>query len=326
MLATRLLQKAEGVVTAVCLGVLAMAGLLNIPFGVESQLVVRAFDFDENMNLGLVMQAVRDNSLSPNGFYNYGFLYYETGWALARVFAFLGDDTNPKFLSLLMRLVSFCSYLGCIWLVGKLAAVLRLRRSFVFAGMIFFAALPEIYQRSQMITADLLQLVLLITSVWIAARWQDPRGVIASAFAAGMAFGTKYAGIFFLPFIPIPFFLRGLGEGRTLREVVRRCWLPVAAMLPAFLAGWLIFNPTVPGNWKTFRAILEWEHGAVATGWGKVERPDLRLWIPVIFSQFSALELSLLLGGAAITAFLGVRALRSRDRWRQVFAGAPPVC
>jgi len=309
--------------TTACIAVLGLGALINIQFGLDNGLLLRAFEVDEDTNLKLVIRSLQSNSLDPSGWYYYGYLYPTVGFALAKFYNFLGDQVlSARFLGALLRLISLTCYLGVIWLMTRLGSLLRLSRPFALGAALFVACVPELYARAQMVAPDLAQVMLLILAVWTAAADHSRRGTVCSALVAGLAFGTKYSGIFFIPFIPVPFLLKEWSDGSNWKEIARRAWPVVLAAVAAFLIGWLAFNPYVPTHFAQFRSVLAWEYGAVGTqGWhGKVAPANPLLWLPVIREQVSPIGMAVVILGIGAMAYYAIGEYRRSVSLRQFFS------
>ncbi len=138
-----------------------------------------------------------------------------------------------------------------------------------------------------------------------------------AAFLAGMAFGTKYGGIFILPFLFIPALLNDRPE-ISLAGKLRGKALP---FLLCFLLGWLIFNPYVIFNFIHFVRWLKLIVMYTLTGFvgstGQITSANPLLWFPVLYRSFFPSGALVLLAGLLPALWFLVRAMKRKEGLRE---------
>ena len=105
------------------------------------------------------------------------------------------------------------------------------------------------------------------------------------------AFGVKYAGIFLLPFITIPVFLRLRVHSKTgdLFWIVR--WFALACgSVGSFLAAWLLTNPYAAIHIQGVGEAFFEEEAHLMRGHGLAEPRNPFLWIHVLVDQFTIVD------------------------------------
>ena len=188
----------DWVVVSVVIAVWAATLLPLLPSAATNVRLVEAFDTDAAMQLNLVLTALRTHSWAiPFG--PYGHLYFNIGLAGLKPIWPVTQQT----VVITMRSLSLAS--GAALLLFTFAWTRRTHGSLAAWIALGLVALnPMVYRWSMVVHPDMLQTVLLLGALAATARAFDHpttvRIAIASALA-GLAFATKYSGVFVLPFI-----------------------------------------------------------------------------------------------------------------------------
>jgi multisubunit Na+/H+ antiporter MnhF subunit len=131
-----------------------------------------------------------------------------------------------------------------------------------------------------------------------------------------MAFGTKYGGIFILPFLFVPALLNDSPEVTLAGKIKRR----IPPFIGFFLLGWLIFNPYVIFNFIHFVRWLKLIIVYTLTGFvgsqGQIAPADPMLWFPALYRAFSPPSSLVLLAGLVPALWSLIRAMKTRESLR----------
>lgn len=169
-----------------------------LPAAAANSRMVEAFNIDEAIQLNLLLSALRSHSWALR-FGAYGHLHFNLALALLKTIW----PVSEQAVVMTMRGLSLAA--ATALLVCTFAWTRRTHGT--IAAWVAFALValnPMVYQWASVVHPDMLQAVLLLLALWATARAFDhpTTGRIAGAAAlAGLAFATKYSGIFVLPFI-----------------------------------------------------------------------------------------------------------------------------
>ena len=301
----KVLARVESAAIALCcvaVVVLTAAALLSLSYGVDDVNLMRVFSMDEPSAVEQMLQNLAAHDLDPRGFYNYGFLYQEVGYALIRLLEIAGFTADVRLVAISLRLVSFFAYLALLVVVYTCVQLLN-RRSAAPAALCaaYLASVPELYRWGQAIHPDILSAALVLGALVVAFSAHTVWRAVLASGVAGLAFGVKYTGGFVLPFCVVPYYLRVIYGWRVAPRWPVIFALPLAAL--AFAACWLATNPYVLSHWYEFCSDLLYEAHHTATGHGKIEPADPLLWWPVWYGQLGAAGVVLTLLG--LTALIG---------------------
>lgn len=265
-------------VSLVALGLLLITAVLRAGNGLESMRMIRAFNLDEHRGTQMLLRALKLRSLDPDGFYHYGFAYHELGYAILRACELAGSTVSVYSAAYTLRLISLLSLVGTLWLTYDIQRLLGLRRAWSLAAIVALTAMPAFNQYSTLVHPDLLQVFLImLASRALLGRTSDTH-VLAAAALTGLAFGTKYAGLFFLP-VPILAVLLQTPRQDTLRMLL--------AVVGVFLFAWLASNPYVLGHFDELLADIRYQREHVARGRGLEEPTNPLLWGPVFAGELT---------------------------------------
>lgn len=295
------------------------AALINIHFGVDSVQVMSVFESDETAAVARTQKNLADGDVSPDGMFQYGMFYNTLSYWSVRLFRSLGynRDATVAFLAVNYRLITVFSFLLLLFFFQRLAQLLLADRELSWLAVLLLASVQQVYYWSQTIHPDITQTLLVVAAAWVALRKHTFRNAFGAAFLAGMAFGTKYGGLFILPFLFIPALLNDNREIPPARNLRHR----IPPFLGSFLLGWLVFNPYVVFNFIHFLRWLKLIVVYTTTGFvgssGQITATHPLLWFPTLYHAFPQPGALVLLAGLIPAAWLLLRTVRGRQGLRE---------
>lgn len=171
--------------------------------GTDDFRMVDAFNVDESEFLQLLKNEVKSHEFNMH-FYMYSHLYFNTGLLPLIVWDFF-SPVSEQHIVILFRLLSALYFLGTVLVVfligkkffGKITAWLSVILLLTISSLLF--------AYSSMLHPDTAQLFFISLGIYFCCRYFDSgkqwKHLAFAAFAAGLAFGTKYAGIMLMPVI-----------------------------------------------------------------------------------------------------------------------------
>jgi 4-amino-4-deoxy-L-arabinose transferase-like glycosyltransferase len=290
-------------IAALALGYLAIFARL-LPIGVDDLGIAAVFSADEALSGQIVRQMLLDRTLSPDHFFAYGALYHELAALLLVPFTWLGAGERGALVGL--RSVSLLSGAAVIALTYRLGA----RLYGAWAGMLAAALVAlsaELARWSVTAHPDTLQLAL-ITGCLIAVcavRERPDRGRIALAAAlAGLAFGTKYAGVMLLPLIWLASTTALVADGLSGRVLLKRLALDALLIGAVFAFAFAVTNPYALIEWRRFITQMRAELEHAQTGHVLTSEAGGLRWLRVVASAEVAGTLAVLAATAGWVAGL----------------------
>ncbi len=268
-------------------GVLA---LLNLDTASKDIELIQVFNLDEGAGTWQLKQNVLARDFDPRGFYNYGYLYINASHLVVKVLGGLGFDTSDEqVLAVSLRSLSLFSWFLAGLFIFLSARNLQISPFYALLASASVLFLPKVFEYAQFVHPDLLQLMFCSLAIYIMTRARtDIMNVLLSSMILGLAFGTKYSGIFLLP---IPFlFLLFMFRKRALSSMELMVYGGLCLFL--FLGAWLATNPYLISDWTAFLEDFKYESEHVSRGHWRAESSNPLLWFQVIYSQFG-LALSL---------------------------------
>ncbi len=295
-------------ILAVAALLLLMAAAITISYGIDDLAMMAVFSTDEPYAVEKIAQNLQENRLDPYGFYNYGYIYHSVIFYLARVFQALDYAVDMRFLAALARAVSFAAYVLLMLVMYRMMKLATNDALFASCFAVLLASTPNLYFWAQYVHPDLLQACLLLLAMYVACRYQRVSGAFAAAAIAGLAFATKYSGIFMFPFLPLPSFFavihdRIAAQQRLTWRDAGRFLLALAGMTALFLGVWLVTNPTVIANFHEVVTDIRFESTHVSIGTSAAEPANPFLWFPVIYREFGLSGSVIVAVGLALLAW-----------------------
>ncbi len=301
------------------LAVLLAAAFLNIQYGIDHISMIAVFSVDEAFAIQLVSQNLQQNRLDPQGFYNYGYFYHSLVFYTAAFLGNLGYKIDGRLLAYLFRWISLASYGLLLFLGYKLTKLLTRDRLFSLCTTLFLASVPGVYSWAQQTHPDMLQAVLVTAAAYVACRRHNLIHVIGATLIAGLAFSTKYTGIFIFPFVVLPYLFSEIEREHQkngtfqLKDWGKMLYIAIG-MSVVFVSVWLITNPTVLQNSSEVLKDILFEKRHVSWGDGRAEPKNPLLWLSLLFHQFGvAGSMLLLLGIAVLIGVLIKKTFRRRS-------------
>jgi hypothetical protein len=152
---------------------------------------------------------------------------------------------------------------------------------------------------------DVLQATAIFAAMTCLLGTYSFRRVVGSAALAGVAFGVKYGGVFVLPplaaWIVLGELSSGVGRETTPRRVALRIALLASGVVGAFSAAWLLTNPYVLPDWRSFIHVVEWRYRHVERGHFGAESSNPLAWLGVFSGDFSAVGVAVFFLGVALS-------------------------
>jgi hypothetical protein len=291
------------------------AALINIHFGIDSLQMMSVFESDETAAVARNQKNLAEGNLSPDGMFQYGMFFNTLAYGSARLLQSLGynQKTTTAFLAVNDRLITVLSFVLLLFVFQRLALLLVGVRELSWLAVLLLASVQQVYYWSQTIHPDITQTLLIVAAAWVALKSHTFRNAYGAAFLAGMAFGTKYGGLFILPFLFVPALLKESPEDSPAQKLRRK--LPPFVLF--FLLGWLIFNPYVIFHFIHFlrwlKLIVTYTTTGFVGSYGQIAAANPLLWFPALYRAFFQPGVLVFLAGLIPAAWLLVRASRRRE-------------
>jgi hypothetical protein len=262
------------------------ANLIAAIYGLDNISMVQAFGLDEARYLGKMKVSLEQSSLDPDLFYSYGNLYDSLGYYWITFFRRLGWTINTPLVGFVLRLISIVSGMLAGLSLWKLGEICGLPRTLAAAAALALLTMPDFVVFSRTMHPDTLQTLFVIVALGGALAQPTFSFALVAAFAAGLAFSTKYAGAIVLPFCFLPLALSTLGRELLSRQVLIRLFVQGLAMIGIFLIVFTLTNPYAVSDLRAFIAAFISQLKYSATGHGLVEPANPALWWPPLEAQF----------------------------------------
>ncbi|MCK9458988.1 MAG: phospholipid carrier-dependent glycosyltransferase [Proteobacteria bacterium] len=309
---------------AVCVIVLALVVLLvgemayASSFSVDSLDVMRVFSDDETVAVSRLMKNLHEGDLDPRGFYNYGYVYNSLGFLALKLTSSLGlAGISVPSVAICLRLISIAAFAMCGVILFLTVKELGMRKHVAFAFSFLFLIFNDFVHWGWHIHPDVLQTLFILLSVYSLVRIRGYwRSIVVSSLFLGLAFGTKYSGIFAL-LVPLGVVvLRSLDASaeRGKSKVVGRILFSILLICAVFVAAWLLANPHVVENRSELIKDLLYEKGHISRGHNASSSTDGLLWLGVLVGESSIWAILLLALGSFATVFVLSRAAYRRAR------------
>jgi hypothetical protein len=264
---------------------IVIGNLVVIPYGIDNIRIVYTFSSDEHTILENVIANVTNNDLNPHGKYYYGYWYHTVGFVVSKTLEHFGFKADARLIAMVLRLISWGSFILIGIVMYKLfTGPFKGTKEFGLILVLVFLSLPELSHWSRMIHPDMFQMAWIVLVAWLAFYKHTAAYLFMASAAAGAAFGTKYAGIFILPFIFLPYLFQCLSTSPSLRN--KKLWLKIISVgiltVFIFLAVWLITNPYLLPNLKEFIYRFGLLKEFMGRGLAKAEPANPLLWFTTL--------------------------------------------
>jgi hypothetical protein len=293
---------------------LLIGKLIPISYGIENVRLMQIFSTDEANAVERVLVNLKHDDLDPREFYNYGYFYYTVCFYMIRLLASFGFKADAMLVAIVLRLISWLSYILVGIVIYKTFTLhFKGRKEFGLILVLLLLSLPGFGFWSRFVHPDMLQVLLILLAVLVAFSAHKAMYVIMASAIGGMAFGTKYSGIFVLPFLFLPYFFGSFitspQNKKSWLKVISVCILAVLI----FLAVWIVTNPYVLKNFDQFQWDFSYEKKHVATGHGRIEPKNPFLWFAVLWNLFGP-AISIVVGVGVLTLLVTLIITIKRDK------------
>ena len=281
--------------------------LRDIPTGIETQAQLEVSSMDEAAMVYRIMGNLERGDLDPRGEFNYGAFYPTVATGVIAGLEAIGVEGTEKRIALTCRLISWLCYLGLLMIIFAILRRVGVSIDVSLLSALMLASGPDLHYWAQHIHPDVPQAFLIALAFWIVSRRQTWPWTILAAFVCGVAFGTKYSGVFAVGFVLLPALLM-----RT-----ESAWAIVVGpllSLIAFLAGWLAFNPYVLISTQEFWRDLQFERIHVGFGHYVAEPRNPLLWLSIWFQESRSAGAWLVALGLALAVWHLLRPNVGADR------------
>ena len=238
-----------------------------IPAAADDIRMADVFSVDEAGAAAVVRYLCRAGTLELHTFSYGGGFYYAPLLAL-KCWGLVGGEATDRAVILTMRGICTAAGIGCLWLTFRIGH-LAFGRIAGLVGAFTLASTPTFLRWSVESHPDLPQLFWMLWALLCCCRLCrafDLKQVALAACFAGLAAGTKYAGVFLSPLIALAALLPADGA-LSLRSGIRRLrerrYLTALILIPAVLgAAFALTNPYAFVHFETFRGdvLFEREH------------------------------------------------------------------
>ncbi|MGA1200073.1 MAG: ArnT family glycosyltransferase, partial [Candidatus Latescibacterota bacterium] len=263
---------------------LSFVGYL-LPIGSDDLRMTNVFSIDES---DIVMHVwnvyVTDFNLSPS--FKYGGVFYLIPVGMLHVWSIFFDGSEQAAV-IAVRLYCSLAGVGCLWLTYLLGRL-------IFQGMVGVLAAymlglnPTFLRWAIESHPDLPQLFFLLISLFFICRYVHRpilKNLIWASLGAGLAFATKYAGIFLMPVLALAVYQSFPSEGWFGRLKLRTIWVHWGVLMGVFCGIFLLTNPSVLTHFTLFVSSLQSEKEIMAFGHRVRDPADALLWLQMVVTQ-----------------------------------------
>jgi hypothetical protein len=274
----------------VCLIVLYMVFLacVNSIFGIEDSATIYLFEPDGAFAVRQMQVSFKYNELDPWGHYNYGNIYNSIGFALLKVTSSLGYEVQQvPFIAYTLRYISIVSYVLMLLVFYATLRISRVPSALSSIFTLILASPPELYFHAQTIHPDSLTLLLITCTVFVFVYRQNFSALLLSILFVGLAFGTKYTGIFLLPFLPLPYMYNILRSNANMTNRIAKIFGTGVLVVSIFFLIWLITNPSVIANYQELARDVATERWHLTQQFGNALATNPFSWFLAFYDQFT---------------------------------------
>ncbi|MGH2598635.1 MAG: hypothetical protein ACRDJ9_04525, partial [Dehalococcoidia bacterium] len=312
--------------------VLALAYLVVfarlLPIGVGDLAIAAVFSTDEALSGQIVRRMLLDHTLSPGHFFAYGALYHELAALILVPFTWFGAGERAALVGL--RAVALVSGVAVIVLTSWLGTRLYGAWAGVLAAALV-ALSAELARWSVTAHPDTLQLALItgcLIAVCAVRGRPDRRRITLAAALAGLAFGTKYAGVALLPLIWLASAAALVADGLNGRRLLLRLALDALLIGAVFALVFAVTNPYALIEWRRFITQMRAELEHTQTGHVLASDTEGWRWLGVVASAEVAGSLAVFAAAAGwIAGVVGLTRRRATPRepwWRTLAVRLTP--
>ena len=280
-----------------CLLYMCYVGLL-IPIGSDDLRMTNVFSIDESDIMTHLWNMYVTHFDTPPIF-KYGGVFYMIPVGMLHIWA-LFFDVSEQTVVIVARLYCSLAGVGCLWLTYLLGRL-------VFGGMVGVLAAymlglnPTFLRWSTESHPDLPQLFFILMSLFFVCRYihrPTPKTLVWASLGAGLAFATKYAGMFLIPVLFLSVYLSFSSYGWGARLKLRTLWVHWGVIIGVFCGIFVLTTPSVITHFSVFVGSLKAEKEIMAFGHRVRDTTDAWLWLHMVVTQVGIIPMCVsLLGG-----------------------------
>jgi 4-amino-4-deoxy-L-arabinose transferase-like glycosyltransferase len=279
------------------LGYLVYTGFL-LPIGSDDLRMTNVFSIDESDIVAHVWNLFITHFQVPPSF-KYGGMFYAVPVGLLHLCS-LFFSVSEQTAIVAVRLYCSMSGLGCLWMTFLLG-----RWAFdSFVGFISASMLglnPTFLRWAIEAHPDLPQLFFLLASLLCICKYSNAptlKRLVWASLGAGLAFATKYAGIFLLPVFGLAVywscpFTPGMGRLKT-----RGLWIQWSVVAGVFTGVYLLTNPFVFSHFSELLSSLRLEKETMGFGHRIRATTGAWVWLHMVVMQVGMIQAGIGLLGA----------------------------
>jgi tetratricopeptide (TPR) repeat protein len=267
--------------------------------GAEDIRMASVFSIDEADIAAEVRRLLRSGFFELPSF-KYGGIFYYVPLLFLNVWSLFGDVTDGLIL-IAVRSFGAVSGAGCLWMTWRLGNLVFDQASGWIASLLLLLS-PVFLRWSIESHPDLPQLFFLLCGLYYALLLcgkYETRALVLSSVFAGLAFGTKYSGVFLLPVIVLSVLLPEDGmlrPGAVLRRLkTMQIWWVLLMIPVVFCVTVAVTNPYMILEFESFRKSLLMEKGIM--GFGHSFRVDTgaAVWLEMLWGLLGKVHGTVLL-------------------------------
>lgn len=215
--------------------------------------MVDAFNVDESEFLQLIKNEIAEHGLNMR-LYVYGHTYFNTGLLPLMLIDFF-HPVSEQFIIIFYRLLSALFFMGTLLIVFHMGRRFFGKATAWFSLILMLATSPLFYVYATMFHPDTAQLFFIALGIYYCCNYYsvEPekkwKQLLYASIAAGLAFGSKYAGILLLPLLAVIVLM----EKNELKKISRihRWYALLLTLAAAVITDEKILSAYVPVTAKT---------------------------------------------------------------------------
>jgi hypothetical protein len=273
------------------------ASFLTIYNGSENDSILRVYSDDEHGQVIRLQRMLSSDSIDAggfkNGFYHYGQVYNSAAYGIIKLLEHFGFEKGDYQLSVLvLKMLSITSYvlsIILIYLVLKSTGVSEYIAS-IFA--LLLAVHSDYWGWATTIHPDTLQMCLLMLSILIFLKINNINlAILTSSFIIGMAFGTKYSGVFVSVFIAAVIVLQTFNKENIPKNNRINYFINISSWsIISFFFGWILLNPFTLSRFNRLLVDLKFQsQNLTSLGGGSVLNNNWLEWFFMFKDEYGKL-------------------------------------
>lgn len=284
------------------LGSLVYMGVVGIwlPLGADDLRMTNVFSIDESDIVAHVWNLFATDFQVPPSF-KYGGLFYFVPVGFMHLWGLFFEVTEQTAV-IAVRLYCCLAGLGCLWVLYAVGQILFNGWVGVLAAWMLGANATFLRWTTES-HPDLPQLLFLLLSVYyICVYVQEHRQkyLVFSVLAAGLAFATKYAGLFLLPVLGYAVFLSFQNTPFWVRFQKGELWVRWIIMGAVFCGTAFVTNPQLLTHFSEFLGSLRAEKETMAFGHRVRATTGAWVWLQMLATQVGFVHILVLFVGGVL--------------------------